>query len=89
VLGKRVDECRIGHGHDEHVTRMNRLPATNARSVETQSLVEELWSNFTDRNTEMLPRAREIVELQVDDLDSFFLDPVQYVFHVILLSELS
>ncbi len=63
-----IDErgCRIGHG--QHVRSFNALPAPDARAVEAEAFLENLFGQLPNRTTEMLPGPEGIDKLDIDHL---------------------
>ena len=52
----------------EHVALVDGLKAAYARSVEPDTLAEQTLFQFRDRDAKVLPGARQVDELEVDDL---------------------
>ena len=63
-----VDPGRRRIGNDEHVRGVDDSPAADARSVEAEAIGENLLVVFGERGGEMLPRAEQVGELEVDQL---------------------
>ena len=61
---------------------MNLLKPANARSVEPDPFFEHVLGELLGRNGEVLPKARQVDEPQVDSLNPFILDEIHYVFCV-------
>ena len=59
----------VGVRDHHHVGRVDRLPAADRRSVERDAVLEEALVEAVDRDRRVLPHAREIDELEVDELD--------------------
>src|SRR5262249_12710499 len=68
-----------GIGHDEHVRRVDRLPAADRRAVEAVPLLEKLLAQFAGRDREVLPEAEQVEEFQVHRLDLAILRERQHV----------
>ena len=73
-LQEGIDEGRVGHGLDEHVALVDRLPAPDARAVEAEALLEGVLVDLVGRHGKMLPLPGEVHEAQVDHFDFFFLN---------------
>ena len=58
--------------HHEHVALVDPLPAANAGAVEAQAVFEHVFIELADGNREMLRRAEEVGEPQIDRFDIFF-----------------
>src|SRR5207245_10234819 len=65
----RVHEGRCGIRQEQHVRLMDVLEAADGRAVEADSVDEELAAQLTRRYREMLPRAGQVGEAQVDHCD--------------------
>ena len=68
-VGKRVKECRFRIGNRQHVRLVDGLETTDARSVEADTVLKNLFAELVRRNREMLPQSGHIAELEIDDLD--------------------
>ena len=75
----RVDRRRVRVRHEEHVALVDRLEPANAGAVEPEALGEAIHLELSERQTEVLPRTREIDEADVDDLDAFLLRALDYL----------
>src|SRR4029079_12237431 len=81
---RRVDHEGIDDGcrrirNGQHVRRVDRLPAAERRAVEAGAFFEQLFAELTGRNREVLPRAEQIAELEVDRLDLVVLGELENV----------
>ena len=63
-----VDPGRGRVGNDEHVGGVDDSPAADARAVEPEAVGENFFVVFGERGGEMLPRAEQVRELEVDQL---------------------
>ena len=79
VRKTRVDGRGVGVGDEQHVALVDRLEAANARAVESEAFLEAVDLELAERQAEMLPRAGEIDESDVDDLDAFSLRALDYL----------
>jgi hypothetical protein len=70
VVTERVDDRRLRVGNDQHVACVNRLPAPDTRAVEPEPLLEGFLGELVHRERDMLPLARPVDELAVDQLDA-------------------
>src|SRR5690606_15795891 len=68
-LGERIDEGRVGLRQEQHVALVNRLPATNARAVEPEAILEQVLGELGNGDAEMLPYARKIHKAEIRALD--------------------
>src|SRR5207253_7455616 len=65
--------------HEEHVALVDVLEAADRRAIEADAIGEEALRELFDRNGKMLPRARQVDEPQVDDLDALILRELENV----------
>src|SRR5207247_5129497 len=71
---KDVDPRGRRVGNDEHVRRIDHFPATNARSVEAESLGKNIVVVFGERGGEMLPGTRQIGEFEIHEFHAVVLN---------------
>jgi hypothetical protein len=67
LLVERVDERRGRIGHEQHVRLADLLEAADRRAVEPDPAGQEVLLELTRGDREVLPRARQVGELQVDE----------------------
>ena len=65
IGGERVHDGGRGVGNQQHVALVDLLEAANARPVKPDALREDRFVEGAQRNTEMLPHAKDIGELEV------------------------
>ena len=65
-LGRGVEDRARGVGHEQHVALGDPLPAADRRAVEAEPLLERRLVEAVDRQRDVLPRAEQVAELQVD-----------------------
>ena len=70
--GKRINKGSFCFWNDQHVAFVNRLPSADARTVETQSSLEDGFFKLVDGYGEMLPKPRKIYKAQINCFDIFF-----------------
>src|SRR5262249_8375502 len=80
--GKRREG--VHHGgrgirHDEHVRRVDRLPAADRLAVQPVPLFEKLLGQLGGRDREVLPETEEVEELEVHGLDLVVFRELQHV----------
>jgi hypothetical protein len=56
---ERIDLGGVGHGNQEHVGFVDRLPAADAAAVETEAVIEAFEGEFVDRGRWYAATARE------------------------------
>ncbi len=54
-------------GNDKHIRGVDDFPTSNARTVEPESIGKNIFAIFAERGGEMLPRARQIGELEIHE----------------------
>jgi len=77
---KGIHLGRTGVGDHEHVAGIDRLPAPDTGTVETETVFKTGLVEFTEGNREMLPQAGKVHEADVHNLGFFLLGQCQYVF---------
>ena len=70
-LHEGVNDRRVSLRDDEHVALVDRLPAANRRSVETEAFLKTVFCQSTYRDCEVLLGAGEIHEAEIDSSDLF------------------
>src|ERR1700746_1779745 len=65
---KDVDPWRRRIGNDEHIGRVNSLPAADARAVEPQTIRKNIFVILAKGCGEMLPGSRQIGEFEIHEL---------------------
>ena len=65
-------------GHDQHVRVVDRLPAADRGTVETDPLFEGLFAELADRRGKVLPDADKVEELVIDHLAVVVLGKLDY-----------
>src|ERR1700722_12868861 len=83
---KRVHECRIRIGNQEHVRFVDGSPPANRTGVESESFLEGALLELADGVADMLPEAGNIDEAKVEDLRAMLFRKFQYTFCVHSLS---
>ena len=78
-LQHRIDECRRDVGEEQHVALVDGLEAADRGAVEAQPLPDHLLVERGGGDREMLPRAGEVAELHVHDLDVLLPDEVEHL----------
>jgi hypothetical protein len=81
-LADGVDDGRRRIGNDEHVALVDLLPAPDGRAVEAESVLEDPLLELADGHREVLPLPRQVGKLQVDDLQSLRVGPVDHALGV-------
>ncbi len=76
---ERVKVGRCGVGQQGHVRFVDLLEATDRRTVEVDSILEEFVAERARRNGEVLHDAGQVAEANVDELDALILDIGQQV----------
>ncbi len=79
VLAERVENRRVGVGHEDHVRLLDLLEASDRRAVEAEALRELFLVELADRHREVLHQAGEVTEPQVHHLDSLALGEGKHV----------
>ena len=85
VLAERVEHGGVGIGDQEHVGLLDLLEAADRRTVESETVLEDVLRQLVSRHREVLHQTREVTEPNVDDLDVVVLDELQYVARAALL----
>jgi hypothetical protein len=77
---KRINErrCRIRHG--QHVGGLDGLPSADRRAVETKAVLENLFCQLANRDTEVLPGPKGVHEFNVHHLGALFFRHVNRAF---------
>src|SRR5882757_9943325 len=73
VRKARIDGCGVRVGDEQHVALVDCLEAANARAVESKSLRKAVDAQLAQRQAEVLPRAGEIDEADVNHFDALSL----------------
>ena len=74
-LGRRVEDRARGVGHQQHVALGDPLPAADRGAVEAEPVLESRLVEAADRQRDVLPRAEQVAELQVDHRGAGLLRP--------------
>jgi hypothetical protein len=63
---KRIHRSRAEIRHDFHVTAVDGLPATDARTVKHPAFFQHFFTEVGNGNRKMLPGSKKINEFQID-----------------------
>jgi hypothetical protein len=69
-----------GVGDDDHVGSVDRLPATDGRTVKAEAFLEYVLAEFADRCGKMLPDSNKIHEFEINHQCAVFLGKFYYLF---------
>jgi hypothetical protein len=73
---------RAGIGDQQHVAFVNGRPAPNGRAVHTEALFEGGFRQLVDGIRNVLPKARQVGESEVQHLDSVLFRELQDTFRI-------
>ena len=73
-IGEGVHEQRGWVGHEQHIALVDALEPTDARTIETQTVLEEVLAEVHRRNCEVVPHSEQVCEPDVDDLGFVLMD---------------
>ncbi len=79
LVGERIDVGGAGIGHQQHVGRLDALPAGDRRAVERVAGVELVHRELLGRHRNVLLLAAGVREPKVDELDLLFLEHLEDV----------
>src|SRR6516165_6464544 len=68
-IGKRIEKRRFRIRDQQHVRLVDGLESADARSVEADTVLENVFAELVGGDGEMLPQSGHIAELKIDDLD--------------------
>ena len=74
-LGRGIEDRARRVGHEQHVALGDPLPAADRRAVEAEPFLERRLVEAVDRQRDVLPRAEQVAELQVDHRGARLLRP--------------
>src|SRR6185312_9486053 len=77
ILRERIELGRRRIGDEQHVRGVDRLPAADRRAVEPEAVLERVFLQLLNRDGRVLPDARQVDELQIDELYAVLLGELE------------